>query len=330
MIKPGFLLLLFMLGLPVVLEAQCCSAGNPLSPEAGKLRLKPGELVVSASFRHSVADQYYSGATWANITGPGIIEKSWHNFSKLNITYGVLPWLAIQVEQGYFFIRAEKYGDQTIGTIMGRGIADLQASIRTQHRLGKATFFIPSFGITFPVGQFDLEEDRVRLPISLQPGSGDYKYHLNARLLKSFPRLKTDAHLTLGFEYPVLIHTRNFYYKYGLRYHATAYVAGWISKNVLLGGLLNCDIRGKATREQNQIVNSSGYRVFSIAPQGGINLTEDLHVSTMLEIPVLRYFNGIQLGNKYAVSVNFSYTFRKRSFRIGKIVAPIIRPELIE
>lgn len=297
-----FVLFITWLGISHLAQAQCCSAGNPLSFEAGQMILLPGELVFSYHYRHSVADKYYSGKQCITLNAPGLVSKSWYDFSKIVALYGITKGLSIQFEQGYFFTRAEQYAGASIGTFQGQGLGDMHWQFRYHQKLGSGMYILPSVGITLPVGAFDLEKDHVRLPITIQPSSGDFKYHFNIKVLKMFPEKNMETHINLGLEYPNLINSKHFYYKYGTRFHVSSWTSYQFHKNVVAGLLLNFEAREKSTREDKQVVASSGYHFINMAPHLGVNILYDFHLSGTFEMPIYRNYNGIQLGNKYAVS----------------------------
>ena len=66
--------------------------------------------------------------------------------------------------------------------------------------------------------------------------------------------------------------------------------------------------RGKSSRENNQIVESSGYNIVYMIPHLNYNFSKKWYISLNADIPVYRFYNGIQLANKLAVSVRMSYS----------------------
>jgi hypothetical protein len=64
-------------------------------------------------------------------------------------------------------------------------------------------------------------------------------------------------------------------------------------------------------------LKSSGYHIIYTIPHVSINTKKHLKFSFDAEIPTFRYYNGIQLGNKMAISARVSYpiNFQKKTDR---------------
>lgn len=69
------------------------------------------------------------------------------------------------------------------------------------------------------------------------------------------------------------------------------------------------DFKAKAKREENQIVESSGYEILFANPHLSWSINKKLSFATNLELPVYKYYNGIQLANSFSYSARISYKF---------------------
>ena len=79
----------------------------------------------------------------------------------------------------------------------------------------------------------------------------------------------------------------------------------WDKINVALE--LRNEYRGRSKRENDQVVESSGYDILYTIPHISYSISPQWLISVNIEFPVYRFYNGIQLGNTFAVSVRVSY-----------------------
>ncbi len=166
---------------------------------------------------------------------------------------------------------------------------------------------VPSIGVKFPIGVFDQEVDHVKLPITVQPSSGSFKYLINLYLNKGTKNHKWNFGFYSSTEFAQLINSENFYYKYGNSYLFSIISSYTLSPKITLGLEIRNENRGKSSRENNQIVESSGYNIVYVIPHLNYNFSKKWFVSVNSDIPVYRFYNGIQLANKLAVSIRLSY-----------------------
>ena len=80
-----------------------------------------------------------------------------------------------------------------------------------------------------------------------------------------------------------------------------------ILNKVNLGLELRNENRTRAERENDQVVSSSGYNLVYTIPHVSCTITKHWSISANAELPFYRHYNGIQLGNKFAVSARLSY-----------------------
>ncbi len=110
-----------------------------------------------------------------------------------------------------------------------------------------------------------------------------------------------------------MIDSENFYYKYGNIFLLSVIGSYKVHRKINLGFEVRSDNRGKSQREDDQIVESSGYMLVYTIPHVSYSFAKKWMLSLNAEIPVYRYYNGIQMGNKFSVSAQLSYqlSFRK-------------------
>jgi hypothetical protein len=303
-------------------RAQCCSAGNPyFYSEQANMGHK--ELQAVAGYKYSTSDTYYAGSEKIDIND---IKKAWFNYLNLQLVYGLTQRLSIQTDLGYFINKSEEYYKEDWATKTGYGLGDATLTLKY---LAYKSFthkysIIPSFGMKFPIGVFDQEVDNVKLPITIQPSSGSFRYLLNLYMNKSFKNPKWNLGFYGSFEYAQLIDSENFYYKYGNVYLFSLIGSYKIMDKLNIGLEIRNENRAKASRENEQVVESSGYNIIYTIPHLSYTITSKWFLAANAELPVYRYYNGIQLGNKFSVSASLSFrlSFDKKVLKEVELNTP--------
>lgn len=308
--------ILFFLSISIIscnsVQAQCCSAGNPFFyGEQANIDQKKLQIIVG--YKYSLSDQYYHEDSKFEIE---FIDKAYFNYLNLQLIYGLTRKISIQTDLGYFVNKTEQYKKEGWETINGYGIGDAGLTIKylAYNSFRRKVSIIPSIGVKFPLGVFDQEIDHVKLPITVQPSSGSFKYLLNLYLSKTFKNSKFNLGFFGSVEFPQLIDSENFYYKYGNMYLFSIVGSYYLSDKITLGLEVRNENRGRASRENNQTVESSGYNIVYIVPHLSYAFAKKWFIAVNSDIPVYKYYNGIQLANKFAISVRLSYriNFDKR------------------
>jgi len=293
--------------------AQCCSAGNPFF-YGEQANMGHKELQVIGGYKYSTSDTYYNGSEEISID---FVDKAYFNYLNLQLIYGITSRFSVQTDLGYFINKTEDYSKEGWTQSQGYGLGDLTLTLKylAYRNSTKGLSLIPSLGIKFPVGVFDQEVDNVKLPITVQPSSGSYKYLVNIYFNKGFKNAKWNLGTFASFEYAQLINSANFYYKYGNMFLFSIIASYKIFNIINLGLEVRSDNRGKSQRENDQIVESSGYNIIYTIPHISYSIAKKWLFSLNAEFPIYRYYNGIQMGNKFSVSARLSYrmSFRKNN-----------------
>lgn len=295
-----FLLLYF---LPAGSLAQCCASGNPFISDAEQPALQARIFTAALTYRYSHSEQFYhhdSPYHDLNFTQTANV-----NYTELQLAYGVTKWMTVMTDLGYFFNKTLTTEGQE--PYRGYGLGDLALYLKFNlYTNPKARFSIsPSAGMKFPVGVFDQEVDNVKLPISVQPSSGSFKYIANVFISKGIGRKMAVAGF-VSYEYARLIDSENFYYQYGQQWIAAVYFNYRILKNLSLDLQVRNEYRAKATRENDETVESSGYSVLYFTPQLTWTFRHAWYLSAFADIPVYKYYNGIQMSFGYALSLRLT------------------------
>lgn len=280
--------------------SQCCASGNPFIGDAEQPALQSKVLTVALTYRYSHSEQFYhNDSPYHDLN---FTQTANVNYTELQLAYGVAKWLTLMGDLGYFFNKTLQTGGQE--AMRGHGLGDAALYMKFNlYSNAKARFTIsPSIGMKFPIGVFDQEVDHVKLPISVQPSSGSFKYLGNIFISKGIAKKMAVAGF-VSYEYAQLIESENFYYKYGQQWIAALYYNYRLIKWLSLDLQVRNEYRAKAIRENNETVESSGYNVTCFTPQITFTIRQSWYVSAFSDIPVYKYYNGIQMSFGYSVSL---------------------------
>lgn len=295
-------ILLLCLLLYVKANSQCCTSGNPFISDAEQPALQSKILTASLNYRYSHSGKYYSED--ARFTELPFQEIAYSNYTELQLGYGITNWLTVLSDIGYFFNKTlETPG---IDSYKGYGFGDLgvYAKFNAWSNSRLRVSVSPSVGVKFPVGVFDQEVENVQLPISVQPSAGSYRYLANLFVSKGFGKISLAGFIS--YEYSQLIKSENFYFKYGSQWIAALYFNIRPSKRIIIDLQFRNEYRSKSTRENDEIIESSGYDVVLLTPQMTYVFKNEWYLSAYGDIPLYKYYNGIQLSFGYAVSLRLT------------------------
>ncbi len=284
-------------------SAQCCSSGNPFISDAEHPALQSQVLTSSLTYRYSHSSQYFSGDS--RFSDLPFKETSYSNYADLQIGYGITNWLTLQAGVGYFFNKTLTTAGLDPYKGFGLGDAELSLKFNAYTNPEKRFSISPSLGVKLPIGVFDQEADHVQLPITVQPSSGSFKYTGNVFISKGIGK-KMAVAAFLAYEYSQLIESDNFFYKYGDQWIGAVYF------NFQAGKRLGADIqfrneyRAKSTREHNEIVDATGYNVIFFTPQLTWAFKHNWYLSAYSDIPIYKYYNGIQMSFGYSFSARLT------------------------
>ncbi|HNW75020.1 MAG TPA: hypothetical protein PKN44_15425 [Bacteroidales bacterium] len=278
--------------------SQCCTLGDPFISDAEQPALQSKILTASLAYRYSHSGKYYSDDS--RFTELPFQEIAYSNYTELQVGYGITNWLTVMTDLGYFFNKT--LTTPGIDSYKGYGLGDLGLYAKfnafSSSRL-KLTLS-PTIGVKFPTGVFDQEVDNVQLPISVQPSAGSYCYLANLFVSKGFRKIALAGFAS--YEYSQLIQSENFYYKYGDQWIAALYFNYRPWKRVTIDLQVRNEYRSKSNRENEEIVEASGYEVVFFTPQLSYAFKHDWYVSAYADIPMYKYYNGIQMSFGYALS----------------------------
>ncbi len=300
------LVLLLIFQQPHRAKAQCCAAGSPSSINPDMRTLKTGDLTFTAAVRYSNSEAYFEGDRKLNINP--LITKSDYLFSSLSAGYTFRRGVEINASVGYFLKKAEYYKLEGLNLSDGYGLSDLSIGFRGLIYRGVSSRqqLFGIVNVTFPTGQFDLVRDDVTLPVQLQPSSGAFKYRIGLQYLKSLAGTGIDIFVQGDAEISSGINSENFNYHYGNLYSLT--IGGYrsINKYITVGLHSRSEWREKSDRDNGIILESTGFRQVTLCPLFAVKLWRKSSISIIPQIPVYRYYNGIQMANSWSGSASFT------------------------
>lgn len=278
---------------------QCCASGNPFISDAEQPALQSKVLTASFIYRFNHSHHFYHDDS-PTVDLP-FSQNAYSNYSELQVGYGITNWLTVLGEIGYFFNKTLTTTGKETYRGHGLGDAALYLKFNAYSNPRSRLFISPSVGVKFPVGVFDQEVDYVKLPISVQPSSGSFKYTGNVFVSKGFGK-KIAIAAFLSYEYSQLINSENFYYKYGDQWIGAVYFNYHLWKKLTLNLQFRNEYRSKSTRENHETVEASGYEVVFFTPQVSYAFPFSWYLSAYADITVYKYYNGIQMSFGYAIS----------------------------
>lgn len=288
-------------------HAQCCGAGNPISVSNTDNSLRKSHLQIALDYRHSASDTYYEGSRKSDYDFIGRIDNSSYDFMNLGVAYGITSRWTVQAQLGYYISKKEDFRNEMLpdASISGLGDLSLSASYVAYRNLRKGIELVPFAMMKFPVGKFDCENDGIKLPISMQPSSGSYKYSAGAYFYANLSRRWYVTSYDL-YEYAQRIRSNNFDYQYGglVYLNAAAYYKAF---DFFTAGVnVSYEHMGRAKSDGAELFGTS-YHSLRISPQLQFRPCRQIYLIGSVELPVWRNVEGLQMSGKWAMQFRVVY-----------------------
>lgn len=287
--------------------AQCCGAGNPISVSNTDNSLRKSHLQISLDYRHSVSDTYYEGSRKSDYDFIGRLNMSSYDFMNFGIAYGITSRLTLQAQLGYYISKIEDFRNNMLPDAFVNGVGDLSlsASYVAYRNIRKGIEFVPFVMVKFPVGKFDCENDGIKLPISMQPSSGSYKYSAGTYFYANLSRRWYLTSYDL-YEYAQRIRSNNFDYQYGglVYLNAAAYYKAF---DFFTAGVnFSYEHMGRARSDGTELFGTS-YHSLRVSPQLQFRPCRQIYLIGSIELPVWRKVEGMQMSGKWAMQFRVVY-----------------------
>jgi hypothetical protein len=286
-------------------SAQCCSPGNPVGGTANLSIVPKQVLRMNTYFRYGYADTYFEGSSKSDFL---FVENASYNFLGTILTYGLLDKLNVEVELGYYFNLTQNYDiNATKYTLEGFGLRDGVISLKYNFykNAPKELEFTAGLGTRIPFRKNPQTVNNVELPIDVQSSNMAYGIVAQTFLYKGF--IANGLHLFLLNRYENTFENTQEY-----RYGQALYTSLFVSKALTTHWSLIIQVRDEwrePDQRFDQSVPSSGGNTLFVAPQLNYNVLQQWNISVLADIPVFRYYEGIQLSPKYAFSIQLSREF---------------------
>jgi len=270
---------------------------------------------MSLFYRFSCSDRYYEGHEAYTGSKEVLQNASYHYLGFLS-AYGLSEKLSLELEAGYFLSKTQLYYIENT-RLTGQGLSNLVVSLkpRLYAQPDKHVELSMAIGANLPFSRQMQQVKGVTLPIQVQPSTGCYGLVLQSFLVKEDP-----------------FRAIRFFWVYRMEYYLEnlqAYMPGhmyinsfFLSKHFVfeqwkLGDLtfilqLRNQIQGRASRAGEAIGVSSHFLLFLI-PQVNLSLGEHWNISGLFDLPLYRYYGGIQLAHKasFALTLIRDFSFTK-------------------
>jgi hypothetical protein len=277
--------------------AQCCSPGSPVAGSANIGILNEGSWRVIGFYRHSYSNQYLQGN---KSTDYSFVQASGFDFSGISLGYGLTEKLTIETEVGYFFRKYQDLQLANVHRLSGAGLSSGVLSLKKNFykKMEREWEVTAGAGFKYPFNSSQQQVDGVVLPQDIQPSSGAFGfvgqlfiskgYVCNGTRIFLINRTEVNGVNASAYQYGILSQTSVFYLK---------------NINDKLAGLMQArhELKTKDKRNDQVINYSGGHQVF-LSPQLSYIPLKGISISATFDYPVFQFLNGIQMGNRYAVS----------------------------
>lgn len=293
----GFLLCFFVLGGKAF--SQCCSPGSPIGGTTNVGILDKGKLRSISFFKYSHSDTYLEGNEKSNFN---FLKNASYNFIGTSLAYGVTNKITLETELGYFISKVQVYNLNPAVSLKGWGLSNgvVSGKYNLRKNTSKQTELTAGIGIKFPFATKPQIVNNVELPQDIQSSTGAFGGVAHLFWYKGFIEKGVRLFFINRFE----TNTENQReYKFGNALYSAFFVSK--SFNLHLTGIIQAryEYKGKDFRN-NYLLNSSGSHILYLSPQLNYTIAQKWNVSVLTDLPVYRYYNGIQLAHKFAFAIN--------------------------
>jgi len=299
--------------LPGAAFSQCCSPGNPVGGATNIGVLDKKTLRLITFYRYSYSDTYYSKDAKTNFSS--FVKNGNFNYAGLVLGYGLLNKLTVETELGYFINRSQTYDIVPAFTNKGFGFNNAVLSLKYNLISKKEKPFEWTIGAggKIPFTKEFQVVNNSELPRDVQPSTHAFGIVAQSFLYKGFPEKGLRLFFVNRYEYN-FTDTRN--YQYGNVLFSSFFIAKKLGESNFTALLQtrhewrDYDYRdvgiasGKGTK-----INSSGGNIIFVSPQINYTIAQKWNLSLLADLPVYRYYNGTQLGNKFAFALYLSRDF---------------------
>jgi hypothetical protein len=311
----SFCMLVLLLVSTHGLLGQCfTSSGNPVGGTSNMGVMDKRALRAGLFYSYSSSDKYFQGHR--EYTGDNeILQNASYNYLGFFSAYGLAKWLSMEMEAGYYLDKTQLYYlDDT--KLSGQGFSNLVLSLKPRlfYSSDKRFELSCALGVNIPFSREMQQVSGVTLPIQIQPSIGSYGLVFQSFMVKEYPfraiRFFWVYRMEGYFENPQE-------YIPGCMYINSLFVSRhftfeqWKLKDWTLILQLRNQVQGLSSRS-GEAIGVSGNCLLYLVPQLNLSLGDHWNISVLADLPLYRYYHGIQLANKTAIVLSlirdFSFT----------------------
>lgn len=304
---------------------QCCSAGVPVGGATNIGILDSAAFRFISFYRNSKSSGYWEGMEKSDFN---FVKSAKFDFAGLILSYGLTNNITIEAELGYYFNKSQTYNVDPEFTNTGFGLSNGVVSLK-QNLISKSKRpleWTAGLGIKFPFTTSYQIVDNVELPRDVQPSTTSYGIVLQSFINKDFSQKDFKLFLINRFESNTP-DAKNF--RYGNSLINSIFVtkqiknSNWTAMIQLRHEYRSKDVKNVLENKylglvtSGYVVNFSGGNLIFISPQINYSIAKKWNLSLLTDIPVFRYYNGIQLGNKYSFAIYLSRTFGEKVCKVN-------------
>lgn len=275
--------------------AQCCAPGSPVSGSEHTGIVAPKNLRLITYYRHSFSDTYYDKSEPAELQD----SEAGYDYLGMVVSYGIAKKLSAEAELGYYF---DKYQhSEVLGKLVTHGFNSTVLSVKYALLNHKGFELTLGSGVKIPLSEKQFTDSfGIPYPQEIHPSSRAFGYVGQIYLSKAFsPKWKT----VLTGRYETNGQNKD-KYRFGDSFITSLFISRTFSRNWVATLQFRDEYRAKDFQSDIEYSFTGGTVAF-LSPQLSHTFKNRLTAAVSADLPVLREYNGVQLGPKYAVGVSF-------------------------
>jgi hypothetical protein len=284
-----------------------------------------------AYYRHSYSDTYYEADHKSDQPGP--VYNSSYNFTGLAVAYGITKRLTVELEAGYYFDKTQNkyYFDASHNRvdyqIQGHGMSNGTLTVKYGDFIKPAQQIelTSGLGFRFPFTTNPQMVNGSQLDRDVQPSTNAFGISEIIFFNKGFQSITLRLFSINRYDY-------NFADKQKYKYGNILLNAVFVSKKLFKYCFGIVQVRNEWKTNDNDLnpveegggkVVNSGYDLVTVSPSLSYSIAGKWNLTVLCDIPVYKYYNGLQMTPKYSFAVSFT-----RDFNLGK-KTPVVEPTII-
>lgn len=313
MMRPLFLLavsVLFYCLSPQKAFSQCCSPGNPVAGANQTGILLPNTLRTVTFYRLSYSDTYFEQDHQAEYQGS---MARYHYLGEI-IGYGLPLKFTLELELGYFI---EKMQDNELAGLhktygLSNGLLSLKYGFLKTPKQYELTGAV---GFKFPFTRKSMTDTLgIAYPPEIQPSTGAFGFVGQLYFAKGFLPVKMKMILLNRYE----VNGKNAdLYHFGAALYSSLFVSKTLFQHFVVMLQLRNEYRWKDKQyyetdegtEDFLWMTGTGGDILYLAPQVSYSFPKGWSVSINCDVPVYRYYNGLQIGPKISGGISLIKDF---------------------